>query len=169
MGQRRFSWAETVAMDRTNSALHKEREKKERADRLAHLFGDDYNDGSSDEMEVALDQKAAQTSINKIADKIETHLAVEMHLLHAWKENDEDKEEQARAAKDGEASAAKDGRAKEEDAKAFEPEVSGPYNLNLAKSAFDQVNKDESKSRNEKGLATSTVEKDIDKKIKLLK
>ena len=39
-------------------------------------------------MDFILDQRAAHTNMNRLADKIDVHLQVEMNLLEAWKEND---------------------------------------------------------------------------------
>ena len=87
MQNRELTWVETLAIERKNFATTAEKVKQERAARLARLFSSDYGD-SDEDMDKALDQKAAQNNINRMNDKIETHLQVEKNLLYAWMAND---------------------------------------------------------------------------------
>ena len=82
-----LTWAQTLELERDETAKTKAKEKRERAARLKKLFSKDYSD-SDEDLDYILDLHAAQTSIKKLTDKIDVHLQVEKNLLEAWKESD---------------------------------------------------------------------------------
>ena len=74
---------QTLLIERQQSSLVKEQEKKKRAARLKKLFTVEYSD-SDEDLEYVLATREAQKNLSKMVEKIDMHLQVEQKILEAW-------------------------------------------------------------------------------------